>query len=398
VLVLVKDRALRATLALALASSCLLAPARALAAPAVPTAPAAGTAQTSAQGQLERMRVALQAQVAEYVALGRDIDRTRAAISELTSQSADADAAYVQSRESLRARAVALYRGDQLGLIGVLFGAQSIDDFIARSHYLVVVSGRDASLLREVRLRRTENLWLQESLAQREAQLSKLQDDADEKRKQIETDIKTQQATALAAGQDMARLLRIRSATPVSGSKPSGDFNPDMVISETNFRNSASMTAADIQLFLESQPGQLADYRGPDWKGNPKSAAEMISEACTKWGISPKVVLATLQKEQSLLSRTSQSSESMDWAMGCGKADSFTSYQYQGFGKQIWYGTYKLKQNADLWKPGATLKIDGSRVQPANPGTFGQYRYTPHFPGVMSFWLIYWRYFGDPLA
>jgi hypothetical protein len=304
----------------------------------------------------------------------------------------------LQSRASLSARAVELYRGEQLGLIGVLFGAQSLDDFIARSHYLVFMSGRDASLLREVRLRRTENMWLQESLAQREAQLSQLQTAADDKRKRIEADIAAEQATAQAAGQDMARLLRISASTPVSGGAPSGDFNPDMVISETNFRNAASMSAADIQLFLESQPGQLASYRGPDWKGNPKSAAEMISEACTKWGISPKVVLATLQKEQSLLSRTSQSSESMDWAMGCGKADSFTSYQYRGFGKQIWYGTYKLKQNADLWKPGASLKIDGSQVNPANPGTFGQYRYTPHFPGVMSFWLIYWRYFGDPLA
>ncbi len=124
----------------------------------------------------------------------------------------------------------------------------------------------------------------------------------------------------------------------------------------------------------------------------------MIAEASVKWGISPKVILATLQKEQSLLTAKNPSQNAMDWAMGCGKADSFTTYKYQGFGKQIYYGAEKFKQNAALWKPGASQKIDGSTVYPTNPGTHAQYRYTPHFPGVMSFWMIYWRYFGDPLS
>ena len=38
-----------------------------------------------------------------------------------------------------------------------------------------------------------------------------------------------------------------------------------------------------------------------------------------------------------------------------------------------------------------------SRVTPTNRATWGLYRYTPHFGGNTSFWMIWWRHFGDPL-
>jgi hypothetical protein len=158
------------------------------------------------------------------------------------------------------------------------------------------------------------------------------------------------------------------------------------------------MTVEDIQAFLEKQPGSLGRYVGPDHAGQSKSAAAMIAEASSRWGVSPKVVLATLQKEQSLLSRPFPTQRAQDWAMGCGKMDGRTLNKYRGFGNQIWYGAASLSKNAGRWRQGATLNIDGNHVQPANAATFGLYRYTPHVRGTMSFWLIYWRYFGDPLG
>ena len=35
---------------------------------------------------------------------------------------------------------------------------------------------------------------------------------------------------------------------------------------------------------------------------------------------------------------------------------------------------------------------------PTNSATYSLYKYTPHFRGTMSFWMLYWRYFGDPLS
>ena len=70
----------------------------------------------------------------------------------------------------------------------------------------------------------------------------------------------------------------------------------------------------------------------------------------------------------------------------------------QGFGNQVWWGAQKQNKNALDWHQGAFEPVDGTNIYPTNEGTFAQYRYTPHTSGVMSFWMIYWRYFRDPLS
>ena len=128
------------------------------------------------------------------------------------------------------------------------------------------------------------------------------------------------------------------------------------------------------------------------------TAAQMIADAASAWGVSPKVILVTLQKEQSLISDSSPSQRALDWAMGCGKMDSGTLYQYQGFGNQIWGGARALSKNQGNWHAGITLTIDGTAVSPSDAATYSLYRYTPHFHGNTLFWRLYWRYFGDPAS
>jgi hypothetical protein len=128
------------------------------------------------------------------------------------------------------------------------------------------------------------------------------------------------------------------------------------------------------------------------------STAQMIAEAALAWRVNPKVILVKLQKEQSLLADTSPSRTQYDWAMGAGATDSGKIYKYQGFGKQIWWGAEKLNKNTGPWRPGISMRIDGSRIHPTNSATYSLYKYTPHFRGTMSFWMLYWRYFGDPLS
>jgi hypothetical protein len=158
------------------------------------------------------------------------------------------------------------------------------------------------------------------------------------------------------------------------------------------------MTAEGIQSWLDSQPGGLKTYAGPDHAGVRKTAAQMIAEAAASWTVSPKIILVTLQKEQSLIGRANPSQYALDWAMGCGKMDSRTISSYQGFGNQIWGGARALSRNRGGWRSGISLSIDNTAVYPANASTYSLYRYTPHFPGNASFWRLYWRYFGDPRA
>jgi len=380
-------------------------------APTSPAIEAKKAQQAAARADLEARRVELDAKIAEYMAIGRDLQRTRNEVAETGVQLEAGELKLVAARSALTSRAVEMYRAPRLGMVEVLVGTRSLQDLFARARYLAIISDHDARMMRDYRLTQSENLFLQQSLTDKEASLVNLQNQADEQRKQIERSMAAQQAQAAALGADIAQLMA-QAAAPVasggipgasgstpSGSAPSGKFQPDTVISQANFRASTSMSAVDIQAFLEKQPGALKDYVGTDHAGVRKTAAEMIADASVKFNVNPKVILATLQKEQSLLSTKNPSTKQYAGAMGAGMPDSKKNdLSMQGFGNQIWWGAQKQDKNARDWHAGAYEPVDGTKVFATNEGTFAQYRYTPHFPGVMSFWMIYWRYFGDPLS
>jgi hypothetical protein len=177
---------------------------------------------------------------------------------------------------------------------------------------------------------------------------------------------------------------------------PPVPYEPNTIISDANFLAADSMSAVAVQTFLDNQAGDLRSYSGQDHNGATKTAAQMIADAAVGWGVSPKVIIVTLQKEQSLISRPGADQNALNWAMGCGKMDSRTIQSYSGFGNQIWGGARALARNRSSWHKGLAISIDGSAVYPSNASTHSLYRYTPHFHGNTSFWKLYWRYFGDP--
>lgn len=341
---------------------------------------------------LEQMKIDLAIQVAEYVELGTMIDRTKSEIAQATIDLATAEVKLDGTEIALRERAIELYRGERMDMLRVLLASSSIQDLWVRANYLTKITYRDAGLITEVRLARSEALWLQESLLNKMNRLAEMQRDADEKRLQIESDLEAQEARAEQLRVDLVRLMW----TPVAGSAPEGAFNPNLVISQTQYKDSGSMSVEQIQAFLEDQPGSLATYRARDHAGVVKPVSQMIAEAAVAWNINPKVILVKLQKEQSLLERRQPTQRAYDWALGVGKTDSRTISKYKGFGNQIWWGAHFLQKNERGWRPGITMTITGSTVYPANSATYSLFKYTPHLRGTMSFWLLYWRYFGDP--
>ena len=175
-------------------------------------------------------------------------------------------------------------------------------------------------------------------------------------------------------------------------------FDRNDIISDGNMLAASCMSVRGIQAFLNGRPGVLKNYRAPDHNGAAKSAAQMIYEAAHAWGISPKVILVTLQKEESLITMTSPSPTRLAWAMGCGYTDGGPLPGYAGFGNQIWRGTKTLAHRRSGWTAGAKLSIDGTSIAPVNASTYSLYVYTPHFGGNSSFWNLYWGYFGNPLT
>jgi hypothetical protein len=180
-------------------------------------------------------------------------------------------------------------------------------------------------------------------------------------------------------------------------------FNKDDVISDVNFSDIYCLSQAAVQSFLAAQPGILDTYKTADHRGVKRSAAAVIWRAAQAWRVSPRVILATLQKEQGLLSATSPSTSALDWAMGCGVPDSGgRNSTYQGFGRQVWFGAQSLHDDGQGWHAGISKTCGDGPVEPADRSTYALYIYTPWIGlaggGNKLFWTLYRQYFGDPLA
>jgi hypothetical protein len=215
-----------------------------------------------------------------------------------------------------------------------------------------------------------------------------------------------------------AMALVLMGATPAVAAV----YNPLLVISEENWRDTGSMSQADIQAFLEAPlPGEgasvLAKYSCPEFGthgGAVKKASQIIWEACQKFNLNPKVILATLEKEQSLITqhphlRTAKHSHGTDYhimyALGVGVYAGSTNWN-PGFGDQV-YGAaerFGTLPGVYSWTPGKIKNVhsypDGGRhidIVPLNAPTWALYTYTPYYPQI-SFWNQYVRFFGDPLA
>ena len=201
-------------------------------------------------------------------------------------------------------------------------------------------------------------------------------------------------------------------------------YDPLNIISYDVWRASSSMTVADIQSFLDAQTGPMKSYKtydyhdaaivdssAPTHHSTAKTAAQIIWEAGRAWNLNPKIILATLQKEQSLLTLSNSANAArLVKAMGCGvygaidPVTHLTTNRSPGFGHQIWDGarvfsTYEITYH---WVPGFVMKnihLVGTTtdkwIVPENASTFALYTYTPYYPQIL-FWNVYTRYFGDP--
>jgi hypothetical protein len=141
-------------------------------------------------------------------------------------------------------------------------------------------------------------------------------------------------------------------------------FKPGNMISDALFWNSNAMTAAQIQSFLNDKVPTcrsgyvcLKDYRETTWTStaNPmcssypgaanESAATIIDKVARACGVSQKVLLVMLQKEQGLVTHTWPSTWRYTAALGAGCPDTAAcDSDYYGFYNQVRYGAYLLKR------------------------------------------------------
>ncbi len=93
--------------------------------------------------------------------------------------------------------------------------------------------------------------------------------------------------------------------------------------------------------------GSDADWNTA-WGPAQIPASTIIAQAAQTWGINPEVLIATLQKEESLVTGTSCDSWRYNSAMGYGCPDSGgCNPRYVGFTKQVLWGAWQLKFNKE---------------------------------------------------
>lgn len=196
-------------------------------------------------------------------------------------------------------------------------------------------------------------------------------------------------------------------------------YDPLKALTDDNMRDYTSMSEKDIQMFLETKAGPLKSVRAKDYAGVERSAAAIIYRACRQWKINPKVIIATLQKEQSLIDApTTRYSLQyrLDNALGAGvydrDGDGKVDRLWPSFGAQIWNGArlfdlygeaYDSNANRRDWKNVGYVIYDYElkkkvRIYPKNVATLKLYVYTPYSSGPKTTASIYTRYFGSPLA
>ena len=182
------------------------------------------------------------------------------------------------------------------------------------------------------------------------------------------------------------------------------EFEPNDIISNSDLQDYDSMTQESIQEFLNNQAGILKNYHAIDYFDIEKTAAEIIYNAAQAYKINPQWILATLQKEQSLITNPSPTQYNQDWAMGYGVCDSCSVDDpalqlFKGFGNQVDRATWRIRYYYDNpekfnFHVGQLYSIDGRDVMIFNQATANLYNYTPHLHGNENFWKIWNRWFA----
>ncbi len=278
---------------------------------------------------------------------------------------------------------------------------------------------------------------------------------------------KTRTATWMAA-----LAIAVAGLVPVIGEAQSAQaaldasrFNPGLIISDAAFYDEDSMTAEQIQNFLELQvpacraaagePDCLKNYRtnSPAVTGETGicesmpdygviKASQLIYNVAQACGVSPRVILVMLQKEQGLVQsdrplwtrdpsipdrryRFALGMDCPDTPSGCSASSAGFFWQlYKGIGQLNRYVTYPARY--PMYQPGVRkILYQDTGVDPScgratvniiNKATTALYTYTPYTPnaaaltnlfgsgdscsayGNRNFWRFFSVWFGDPVA
>lgn len=201
---------------------------------------------------------------------------------------------------------------------------------------------------------------------------------------------------------------------------PLGNFDPGNLITDEVFFTGSALSAGQIQTFLRSKVAKCAATDGPKClkdfttttKSVPKNAyckaykgaknekaSAIIAKVGKACGVSPKVLLVLLQKEQSLVTSTAPTQRQYDFATGFAcPDDGGCNPENAGFFNQVYgaarqFQRYAVAKDVYSWRPAG--KVHEIQYHPntscgtqtvliKNKATAGLYYYTPYVPNAAA--------------
>lgn len=180
---------------------------------------------------------------------------------------------------------------------------------------------------------------------------------------------------------------------------PLATFSADLVVSDTLFEADEAVTAAGIQDMLEMSPYRKRSFLADEKiRGVPFS--QVVVNVARERGLNPLLLLARMQVEKSLISKTTRpSGNAVDFALGCGCHDGKKCDEnFRGIDKQLACAAKTLRTHFDgsvagtgAWKVGTAKKtLDPQTVTPRSHATASLYAYTPWvLEGMGGNWLVW---------
>ncbi|OKL50695.1 hypothetical protein BM477_01350 [Boudabousia marimammalium] len=227
-------------------------------------------------------------------------------------------------------------------------------------------------------------------------------------------------------------------------------FDPGRIIDDKLFFRPGAMTEAQIKEFIETvgkgcRPGPegvpcLADFTEDSGSfpadefcpvgfqgASGDTAASIVKKAADACGLNPAVLLVTLQKEQGLLTASSDNLTPRRYQIAMGYAcpdDQPCDPQFEGFTNQVYHAArqlarYSIEEGKYQFYAGKRSEVPynanpscgSGKVRIKNRATAALYNYTPHQPnavtlaggedectswGNLNFYSYYLAWFGDP--
>lgn len=171
----------------------LASPLAAIAEPTTPVIEQKRAEAAAAQAELDRMSDALEIQVEEYNRVMESLDATREQIRSTRASLRLAERELAASQERLAERAKNIYKQGPSGMVGVLLGTTSFEDFVTRFDLLMRINRADARMVAEVKDAKAAVEATERTLTTREAEQVALKRETETRAEAIEAEIDRQE-------------------------------------------------------------------------------------------------------------------------------------------------------------------------------------------------------------